>query len=92
MKLSAEVQAEEPLWVRGEEEQLYRLVANLINNALHYTPAGGKVNITLKTNKQQAIIKVQDTGIGITPAEQARIFDRFYRVVRPALDNKGERA
>ena len=80
VKLSAQVRGDEPLWVRGEEEQLYRLVANLINNALHYTPAGGKVNITLEAHKQQAIIKVQDTGIGIAPAEQARIFDRFYRV------------
>jgi signal transduction histidine kinase len=78
--LSSKLDRQEQIWVRGEEEQLYRLVANLINNALHYTPAGGKVSVVLEADKQQALIKVQDTGIGIAPAEQARIFDRFYRV------------
>jgi signal transduction histidine kinase len=80
VELSAAMRVEEPVWVKGEEEQLYRLVANLISNAVHYTPAGGTVQIILETDKQQAIIQVKDTGIGIAPAEQARIFDRFYRV------------
>ncbi|BFM39921.1 two-component system sensor histidine kinase RppB [Synechocystis sp. LKSZ1] len=78
--LSSKLDSQEPIWVRGEEEQLYRLVANLINNALHYTPAGGRVQVMLGSDKYQALIQVQDTGIGIAPAEQARIFDRFYRV------------
>jgi signal transduction histidine kinase len=80
VQLSAEIRVKEQVWVEGEEDQLYRLVANLISNAIHYTPAGGTVQIILETDKQQAIIHVEDTGIGIAPAEQARIFDRFYRV------------
>ncbi|AIE75946.1 Two component system histidine kinase [Synechocystis sp. PCC 6714] len=80
VKLSAKFRAEQSVWVRGEEEELYRLVGNLISNAIHYTPTGGEVNVLLETDKQQAMIKVQDTGIGIAVAQQTRIFDRFYRV------------
>ncbi|MBD2640691.1 two-component sensor histidine kinase, partial [Synechocystis sp. FACHB-908] len=53
---------------------------NLISNAIHYTPTGGEVTVMLETDKQQAIIKVQDTGIGIASENQSRVFDRFYRV------------
>jgi signal transduction histidine kinase len=80
IQISSEIRGGASVWIQGEEEQLYRLVANLISNAIHYTPAAGIVKIILETNKQQAIIQVQDTGIGIAPAEQSRIFDRFYRV------------
>jgi signal transduction histidine kinase len=66
--------------VLGEEEQLYRLIANLVTNAIQYTPKDGKVTISLKQEDQQALIQVQDTGIGIPASEQSRIFDRFYRV------------
>ncbi|WP_240518998.1 two-component system sensor histidine kinase RppB [Leptolyngbya sp. BC1307] len=69
-----------PLTVLGDEEQLYRLVLNLVNNAITYTPAGGQVTLTLKHTQQQAVISVRDTGIGIAPDHQEKIFDRFYRV------------
>ncbi|WLT39103.1 HAMP domain-containing histidine kinase [Synechocystis sp. B12] len=78
--LSAKLDNQANIWVRGEEEQLYRLVGNLISNAIHYTPTGGEVTVMLETDKQQAIIKVQDTGIGIASENQSRVFDRFYRV------------
>ncbi|MEO0491075.1 MAG: two-component system sensor histidine kinase RppB [Cyanobacteria bacterium P01_A01_bin.123] len=68
------------LRVLGNEEQLYRLVLNLVNNALTYTPAGGQVTLTLKRQQQQALISVCDTGIGIALEHQRKIFDRFYRV------------
>lgn len=78
--LKTKIDTPESLFVLGNEEQLYRLVANLIINAIHYTPAGGKVIVHLKREDHHALIQVQDTGIGIAPKEQARIFDRFYRV------------
>lgn len=80
VSLSATLNHPASLWVKGEEDQLYRLVGNLISNAIHYTPKGGEATVTLETDKQQAIIKVNDTGIGIALGEQTRIFDRFYRV------------
>ena len=71
---------QQQLNVVGNSDQLYRLVANLIVNAIQYTPAGGKVTVILDCTHTEAIIQVQDTGIGIGAIEQKRIFDRFYRV------------
>jgi signal transduction histidine kinase len=70
----------EQLHVFGNEEQLYRLFTNLITNAIYYTPAHGNVSIMLQRNTHTVLIQIQDTGIGISPSEQGKIFDRFYRV------------
>lgn len=79
VKLMPEVQTKESLVVVGDEEQLYRAAANLLTNAIQYTLPGGQVRILLQREEHQAILRVQDTGIGIAPDEQGRIFDRFYR-------------
>jgi signal transduction histidine kinase len=80
LTLTLDMRVHETLWVFGDEEQLYRMVANLVSNAIQYTPQKGKVTIRLDRNEHHALIQVQDTGIGIAPQEQERIFDRFYRV------------
>lgn len=80
ISLTAALPTNQPVTVCGSEEQLYRLVANLITNAIQYTFKGGKVIVHLKRDDHSALIQVQDTGIGIPLGEQARIFDRFYRV------------
>ncbi|MGB7444928.1 MAG: two-component system sensor histidine kinase RppB [Coleofasciculaceae cyanobacterium] len=68
------------IYVLGHEQQLYRLVSNLIANAIQYTPQGGYISIHLEQRDHRAIVMVKDTGIGIPPSEQSRIFERFYRV------------
>lgn len=68
------------LAVRGNEEQLYRLVLNIVSNALKYTPEGDKVTLQLSAKDRHAFIAVEDTGMGIHPEAQAKIFDRFYRI------------
>lgn len=68
------------IYVAGDESQLYRLVSNVIANAIQYTPAHGSVVVSLKTRDRTAIIAVQDSGIGIPLSEQKQIFERFYRV------------
>ncbi|MEP6516304.1 two-component system sensor histidine kinase RppB [Microcoleus vaginatus] len=78
--LTSEVRVQQQLNVVGNSDQLYRLVANLIVNAIQYTPAGGKVTVILDCSHQEAIVQVQDTGIGMAAADLERIFDRFYRV------------
>ncbi len=78
--LSMQVQKHEKLYVYGNEEQLYRLVSNFIVNAIQATPSDGKVTLSLERSEQYAFLQVQDTGIGIAPEHQSRIFDRFYRV------------
>lgn len=78
--LKADLQTSQPLTVFGNEEHLYRLFANLVTNAIQYTPAAGTVIIRLGREEGEAVLAVQDTGLGIPLAEQPHIFDRFYRV------------
>lgn len=71
-----------PLWVLADLDKLKQVFLNLTNNAIKATQGGGKVTVTLRSNNNEAIVRVIDTGIGIAPADQQRIFDRFYRVER----------
>jgi signal transduction histidine kinase len=87
--LRSKVRVYEPLNIVGVPEQLYRLVSNLIVNAIQYTSAGTSVTVVLDRSDHQALIQVQDTGIGIAPEEQTRIFDRFYRVNSDRSRNTG---
>lgn len=70
---------EDDLHVLGVESELYRLVSNLLQNAMQYTPPGGEVVLSLKREGNHGVLQVEDSGIGITPADQRRIFDRFFR-------------
>jgi len=70
------------IMVSADADRLKQVFLNLANNAIKATQAGGKVTITVRSSGEQAVIRVIDTGIGIAPADQQRIFDRFYRVER----------
>ena len=66
--------------IKGDQRMLQRLVANLVDNAIKYTPGGGQVNVSLKlVRPRQACLTVSDTGIGIATEDQSRVFDRFFR-------------
>jgi signal transduction histidine kinase len=80
MTLTPDLQVEQSVYVSGDEEQLYRLMANLITNAIQYTPKGGWIILRLMAEETYALLQVEDTGIGIAATEQIHIFDRFYRV------------
>jgi signal transduction histidine kinase len=65
--------------IKGDPAQLQRLFTNLIANGLQYTPAGGTVTVSLHHMGFQAVVTVQDTGIGIAPEQLPHLFDRFWR-------------
>lgn len=88
LQLTTHIQVQYPLYVLGDEEQLYRLIANLINNAIQYTPRG-EIKVLLSRDDRHALVQVQDTGIGIAPEDQPRLFDRFYRVNRDRSRHTG---
>jgi signal transduction histidine kinase len=74
------VKPHEPVHAQGDSLQLRQALSNLIGNAIKYTPAQGKVSISLEQNAGQLTVNVQDTGYGIPSADLPFIFDRFYRV------------
>lgn len=80
LTLTTNIRISEPVCVMGDDEQLGRLLSNLVTNAIQYTPAGGNITVILDRDEHDAIIQVKDTGIGIAYEHQVRIFDRFYRV------------
>ncbi|CAN5696344.1 hypothetical protein BH11PAT2_BH11PAT2_05020 [soil metagenome] len=65
--------------VRADHEQIKWVLNNLVENAIRYTPAGGSVQILTSTVPGRVLVKVRDTGIGITPKDRNNIFERFYR-------------
>src|SRR5690606_33259763 len=76
------------LVVRGDREALRLIINNLIHNAIAYTPAGGRVEVTVRRAGHTAVVSISDTGLGISPDHLRRIFERFYRV-DPARDRTG---
>lgn len=80
LKLEAEVRTRKSLCIMADEDQISRLISNLVANSIQYTPAGGNITLVLDCDDNYALIQVRDTGIGIAPENQAQIFDRFYRI------------
>ena len=77
--------------VDGDRDALFTLVGNLIDNALRYTPRGGRVDAALDRVGREVVLTVRDDGPGIPPAERERVFDRFHRgeAARLAGDTRG---
>ena len=66
--------------VMGDENALRRVIDILLDNALKYTPAPGKVTLSAEQQPSRVVVTVEDSGIGVAPEDQARIFERFYRI------------
>ena len=64
----------------GDPEQMHQVVINLLTNAIQYNQPGGEVRVTVRVEKNQAVLEVSDTGVGISREHLPRIFERFYRV------------
>ncbi len=69
-----------PTTLRGDKDRLTVVFMNLIGNAIKYTPEGGRVDVRCAVENMRVRVSITDTGIGIAPADQERIFEKFYRV------------
>jgi two-component system sensor histidine kinase TctE len=71
--------APDSLAVRGQRMMLHELVSNLVDNAIRYTPAGGRVLLAVRAHEDGVLLEVTDTGPGIAPAERDKVLTPFYR-------------
>ena len=78
--IDVDVELDELCYVEGDPSTLAQVVYNLVDNAIKYTPKGGRVLVQVGRSGQRVLLKVQDTGIGIPESAISHIFDRFYRV------------
>lgn len=72
----------EEVEVSADEDLMSQVWTNLLHNAIKFTPAGGKIGVALQRDAGRAVVRVSDTGIGISEADQAHIFERFYKADR----------
>lgn len=68
------------IYVEIDQDRMTQVIDNLLNNALKYSPDGGKITIRIEDNHQTVVFTVVDEGLGISKADQERLFERFYRV------------
>ena len=70
------------VWIEIDTDKMTQVIDNILNNAIKYSPDGGKIKVTMKTTDDQMILSISDQGLGIPKQDLPRIFDRFYRVDR----------
>lgn len=70
------------IWIEIDTDKMTQVIDNILNNAIKYSPDGGKITVTMKTTDDQMILSISDQGLGIPKQDLPRIFDRFYRVDR----------
>ncbi len=72
---------EQPVWIAGNAMMLQEMLGNLLDNAIRYTPPGGRITLRVSTDATHVRVEVEDTGPGIPPAERAHVLERFYRIL-----------
>jgi signal transduction histidine kinase len=76
-----------PARVQGDRGRIFQLLDNLVSNAIKFTPEGGEIDIRTRRTADGAVLEVSDNGIGLTPGELERVFERFFRSTR-AVDSQ----
>ena len=79
---------EDPIIVSGDEDAIYRVIYNLMDNAVKFTPSGGEICCEIAVSNEKADISVRNTGCGISKEEAAHIFERFYKADKSRSINK----
>lgn len=70
------------IWIEIDTDKMTQVIDNILNNAIKYSPDGGKITVSMKTTDDQMILSIKDQGLGIPKQDLPKIFDRFYRVDR----------
>ena len=70
------------VWIEIDTDKMTQVIDNILNNAIKYSPDGGKITVSMKTTEDQMILSIKDQGLGIPQQDLPKIFDRFYRVDR----------
>jgi signal transduction histidine kinase len=78
--LDLHADCKEGSWVRGDEIRLRQVFYNVLDNAIKYTPEGGRIELDLREEGRSAVVILRDTGIGIASEHLQQVFERFYRV------------
>jgi len=79
-EVALRVAAPEEIFMTADRNRMEQVLANLVDNAIKYTPSGGRIDLeAFRRDEQQAVITIKDTGIGIAPEEAPKIWDRLYR-------------
>ncbi len=86
--LSADLPTE-PLWIRGDDDRLGQVLVNLLHNAVKFSPDGGLVSASARSIADEAVVSIEDQGIGIPGADLDRVFERFYKVDKARVRGKG---
>ncbi|HEO0859524.1 TPA: cell wall metabolism sensor histidine kinase VicK [Streptococcus agalactiae] len=77
------------IWVEIDTDKMTQVIDNILNNAVKYSPDGGKITVNLRTTKTQMILSISDQGLGIPKKDLPLIFDRFYRVDKARSRQQG---
>jgi len=73
------------VWIEIDTDKMTQVIDNILNNAIKYSPDGGKITVSMKTTDDQMILSIKDQGLGIPKQDLPKIFDRFYRVDRARI-------
>jgi len=80
---------QEPCMVRADSDRIEQVVVNLLDNAIKFTPQGGKITLTTQADKDHCTVTVADNGVGIAPEDREKVFDRFFTADRAHTAGKG---
>ncbi|NQP64614.1 cell wall metabolism sensor histidine kinase VicK [Streptococcus suis] len=78
-----------PIWIEIDTDKMTQVLDNILNNAIKYSPDGGKITFSMKTTDSQLIVSISDQGLGIPKTDLPKIFDRFYRVDKARSRSQG---
>ncbi len=89
IRINLYVSSKKATTVFGDKKKIYQVCMNLVSNAIHYGREGGYVNVSLSSEGNEVLVRVEDNGIGIPEKHLVHLFDRFYRVDSSRSRNKG---